>query len=58
MSDAHFCSGDCVMVGKVNLVVQILSRHLSVSFHLTVHESQAELDCQCEFPYDKLLTKL
>lgn len=38
------------MVGIVYLVVQILSRHPSVSFCLTVNESQAELDCQYEFP--------
>lgn len=38
------------MVGIAYLVVQILSRHASVSFCLIVNESQAELDCQYEFP--------
>ena len=44
------------MVGIVYLVVQILSRHLSVSFCPIVNESQAELDCQYEFPTISFLT--
>lgn len=45
------------MVGIVYLiVVQILNRHLSGSFCLTVNESQAELDCQYEFPIVIFLT--
>lgn len=56
LSGARFCSGDCIMVGIVYLVVEVLGRRVSVSFCLIVNASQAELDCQYKFPMISFLT--